>query len=327
MFTKNKSTAATKFHGRKAAPCKRCGGVEHHVNRMGGIVCSVCSPVADPDNVLGRLTIEGGVWIDPADRFSWAETGPAAGSPATSPAASDTTSCSFAGGSSAALATSPAAFPAAFEAAPARSPAASPVPKNKPSPTHPRLRGPQGELSEFECELFVSDRIWQSSGFDKNSSGDFAGNDVWIVLKDRSPNPGSLEWLGPNTAVLGRVGVKRRSIDTSSPHDIACRGALRDPRSTVDAPHQQTREVMLPNTAGSKPPGTSSAETERRAWIGEIVRVTGRTETFRGTLNSTMEYLVSSVFRDSYGRLLANLSDQQGTLIVSGIALEKLQQV
>lgn len=68
----------SRFVGRPASPCRRCGGAEHYVNRMGGIVCLTCSPPSGgplassggPSGVSGsveRLTCRGGRWALPGD--------------------------------------------------------------------------------------------------------------------------------------------------------------------------------------------------------------------------------------------------------------------
>ena len=62
------ATALTtsRFVGRPASLCRRCGGAEHWVNRMGGIVCLTCSPVsggvAGGAGDVERLTCRDGRW-------------------------------------------------------------------------------------------------------------------------------------------------------------------------------------------------------------------------------------------------------------------------
>ena len=58
---------ATKFLGRSAKPCRKCGGQAHYVNRLGGVVCASCRPPHGEGDVLMHLTIWAGVW----DRVEW----------------------------------------------------------------------------------------------------------------------------------------------------------------------------------------------------------------------------------------------------------------
>lgn len=58
-----------RFIGRKATGCRKCNGIDFYVNRMGGVVCQTCSPPRSAEDNCQVLTIEGGVWIDPLDRF------------------------------------------------------------------------------------------------------------------------------------------------------------------------------------------------------------------------------------------------------------------
>lgn len=60
---------ATKFLGRNAKPCRKCGGQAHYVNRLGGVVCTTCRPPHGEGDVLMHLTIWAGVW----DRVEWPE--------------------------------------------------------------------------------------------------------------------------------------------------------------------------------------------------------------------------------------------------------------
>lgn len=59
---------ARKFLGRAAKPCRKCGGVAHYVNRLGGISCEHCMPPRTGHCVL-RLTIVGGTWDDADNPF------------------------------------------------------------------------------------------------------------------------------------------------------------------------------------------------------------------------------------------------------------------
>ena len=82
------SPSPSRFIGRRASSCGKCRGVDHYINAMGGISCVVCSPPRSTADGQSRLTIEGGVWIDPADRFGLVSE---SASPATSPVATTAT--------------------------------------------------------------------------------------------------------------------------------------------------------------------------------------------------------------------------------------------
>lgn len=69
-----------RFLGRPASRCKKClvvqndsridkTGTLHYVNRMGGVQCLRCHPPKSDDDVLLRLTICEGVWIDAQNGF------------------------------------------------------------------------------------------------------------------------------------------------------------------------------------------------------------------------------------------------------------------
>lgn len=68
----NATQPGRKFIGRKASPCRRCGGASHWVNSLGGIVCETCERPTSPPSI--RLTISGGVWIDSDSGFDAAVT-------------------------------------------------------------------------------------------------------------------------------------------------------------------------------------------------------------------------------------------------------------
>lgn len=51
-----------KFIGRDARPCRKCGGIAHYVNRLGGVSCQACQPPKQDRDVLGWLTIWAGAW-------------------------------------------------------------------------------------------------------------------------------------------------------------------------------------------------------------------------------------------------------------------------
>lgn len=64
---------ARRFIGRRAAACRKHSdpNQQHHVNRMGGLVCSACHPPrTDADCVL-RLVICGGLWDDADNPFDF----------------------------------------------------------------------------------------------------------------------------------------------------------------------------------------------------------------------------------------------------------------
>ncbi len=58
-----------RFLGRNAKTCRKCGGVEHYVNKLGGISCLLCMPPAKPEHCLFRMTIVGGLWDDAENPF------------------------------------------------------------------------------------------------------------------------------------------------------------------------------------------------------------------------------------------------------------------
>lgn len=143
-----------RFIGRKSSTCRKCGGSSHYVNRIGGIVCVTCSPPKSPADDTFRLTIEGGVWIDPANRFDMIEA-PTHGSgqnqqpvPAGHPAV---TSLRAAGQSSQ---PNGQQHPAA----------AGPTGSANEFRTHWLSRGPGGEFSEAELRLFGSPLVWDQPG-------------------------------------------------------------------------------------------------------------------------------------------------------------------
>ena len=278
----------TKFYGRKASPCRRCGGLDHYVNRMGGIVCYICSPPRDEQDVRGELTVECGVWIDPENRFeTWRNT--------------------RSGG-----------IPAAGPTAPATAPAARP---SNDTPGNSLIwdyysRGPRGEWSEFEIELAASDEIWQSQD-----------ELIVLKYSSKKANQQSLEWLGPNTATSKLEGQdekkkaknedqNEKGEEQSSRGEIACRGALQD-RIEAVAPSAQSRRSGCEGEASQ-----DSGEVDLQGMqIGEVVKVTRRVETFRGPLRVLSEYRLVSAWRDHFGRQFVNLADAKGELVVSGLDL------
>lgn len=60
-----------KFVGRKSSPCRRCNGVWHYVNRLGGLSCEGCTPPTTPQEADSRICSVGGKWvIDGAGNFN-----------------------------------------------------------------------------------------------------------------------------------------------------------------------------------------------------------------------------------------------------------------
>jgi hypothetical protein len=54
----------SRFIGRPGRNCRKCGGTEHYVNRVGGIACVACSPPETEGDCQIRLNCSGGVWVD-----------------------------------------------------------------------------------------------------------------------------------------------------------------------------------------------------------------------------------------------------------------------
>ena len=52
-----------RFIGRRACRCRRCSGVAHYVNRVGGVICLACNPPAEGDCTL-RLDYRDGEWAE-----------------------------------------------------------------------------------------------------------------------------------------------------------------------------------------------------------------------------------------------------------------------
>lgn len=134
----------SKFIGRRAHPCRRCKSEFHFVNKMGGIQCERCSAssIRESDVVL-RLRIDGGLWQDQSvERFDFvdspngiphSETPPVAMKPSNSSKASSV---------------------AASHKEEERKE------KEKSVYVPDWMRGPSGELSAREVDLFLSDLIW-----------------------------------------------------------------------------------------------------------------------------------------------------------------------
>lgn len=142
-----------RFIGRKAATCRKCGGSAHYVNRMGGIVCLDCSPPKSPADDTFRLTIEGGVWIDPANRFDMIDAEPAFGIQSQPVAAGHP------------AATSPRTAGQLAQPNGQQQLAAELTDRGANEfKTHWLSRGPGGEFSEAELSLFGSPLVWDQPG-------------------------------------------------------------------------------------------------------------------------------------------------------------------
>ncbi|MFO0919662.1 MAG: hypothetical protein U0872_15295 [Planctomycetaceae bacterium] len=63
------TTTPSKFIGKKASPCRKCNGILHYVNPMGGVSCFSCYPPRKPEHVSLRLICESGVWTAEGDAF------------------------------------------------------------------------------------------------------------------------------------------------------------------------------------------------------------------------------------------------------------------
>lgn len=65
--------SARRFIGRRAAACRKHGDPDqqHHVNRMGGLVCSECHPPRTDADCVVRLVIRGGLWDDADNPFDF----------------------------------------------------------------------------------------------------------------------------------------------------------------------------------------------------------------------------------------------------------------
>lgn len=165
-----------RYIGRKASNCRKCGCSSHYLNRMGGVVCLACSPPRTPADDVARLTIEGGVWIDPENRFELNEAAPANVAPSSHPSSHPTSPPILRG---VAAATSPhrPGERAAVGSNPTRN-AAGAIQE----PLANR-RGPSGEFSLAELDLFGQESIWAVG----------AGVDVTLV-------GGAVRWQGDRRA-------------------------------------------------------------------------------------------------------------------------------
>ncbi|MBR9800275.1 hypothetical protein GYB59_00615 [bacterium] len=60
-----KSSDPTRFVGRRAANCRKCGSAVHYVNRVGGVVCRACQPPESEQDCLITLECVNGFWAEP----------------------------------------------------------------------------------------------------------------------------------------------------------------------------------------------------------------------------------------------------------------------
>ena len=134
---------------RKAFPCKKCSGEDHWKNKIGGIQCFACSPPRHTTDVVVRLRIEDGQWVDDSTpRFDLVDA-PNAEISACQTAAITPRQTDQKPKASQQNANLGAGFIVAYSS-----------------------RGMNGEFSEQEIDLFTSDAIWDQP-------------DQWIVLKPK----------------------------------------------------------------------------------------------------------------------------------------------
>jgi hypothetical protein len=159
-----------KLTGKKASVCQKCKSDTFWVNRLGGVCCSVCRPNPGEPQAVGELRIENGVWIDgSAERFDLID------SP-TSISVNDLSNPIRTGGPTAAttLPTTGGARNKNGSASPVMASAESSRGTGSPEMiVGYSSRGVNGELSEFEIDLFTSEKVWA------------ANSDQWIVLKPK----------------------------------------------------------------------------------------------------------------------------------------------
>ena len=142
---------------------------------MGGIVCESCNPPRNGEaDVVTRLVVEAGVWIDPADRFELGESAPAAAveSPAHAPRGVP-------------AATSPAAGRVGSAVVPSGGARSSNATVRVPVSG----RGPAGEFSLAEFDLFGRASIWAPG----------AGPDLTVV-------DGRVRWQGKRAGAAAGEG-------------------------------------------------------------------------------------------------------------------------
>lgn len=123
-----------KVIGKKAKPCRQCQSNHHWVNRIGGILCWHCRPVSDPQESVGEIRPIDGLWA-PYDAADDFDFVPVAPSQRQS------------------------------------APQATQRPATLVYP--PNLRGPGGELSAVEIDIYTDDRVWNDP-------------DQLIILKPRT---------------------------------------------------------------------------------------------------------------------------------------------
>lgn len=141
-------TIGQKFIGRKAQRCSRCGGENHFVNRLGGIQCERCSPAKSESEVVLKLRIDGGFWQDEsAERFDFIDVMP----PHLTAMQTEVAT--------------PTSAPAASQREKVDEKRQDTKEKSEKSGSrevviYPSIRGPNGELSQQELDLFSSDELW-----------------------------------------------------------------------------------------------------------------------------------------------------------------------
>lgn len=64
-------TKAIKAIGRKASKCRKCGSEVHWVNKLGGLACVTCAPAKQESQVVATLVIRDGIWADATVPDEW----------------------------------------------------------------------------------------------------------------------------------------------------------------------------------------------------------------------------------------------------------------
>lgn len=154
-----------KLTGKKASACQKCKSDTFWVNRLGGVCCSVCRPNPGEPQAVGELRIENGIWIDGnSERFDLID----------SP--EDQSKIPIRTGGPTAATTLPTTGDARNKngsASPVMASAGTSRGTGSPAMiVGYSSRGVNGELSEFEIDLFTSEEVWNQK-------------DQWIVLKPK----------------------------------------------------------------------------------------------------------------------------------------------
>lgn len=244
------------------------------MNRLGGIVCLACSPPKDPGiDDRGRLTIECGVWIDPTDRFDLVDLSPEEITKRYQPVSQQ------AGQAVTSTRPETAARPAASQGAKVTNNTFG----NTPLSCNRLSRSPDGGLSEFESELFVSDEVWNS-------------HETWIVYRGQ-------------TGLNEKAKREDEKEKTKEVLEDAWRGGEQEP----------VRRSMCCTVKTANEPGDSDRSP---AWkTKETIRLTQRIVTFRGPL-APGEYRIAGGGQDEFGNHFVNLADRQtGEIVISGLFL------